>query len=118
MEDPHSFHMLDKLLHAQVYRLAFWQVAAKEINYRRFFDINELAAIRVEMPEVFHETHQLIFRLLTERKIAGLRIDHADGLRTPVITSAESIFDFIEIPYCYGTSATFRKRPAQNFLTL
>jgi (1->4)-alpha-D-glucan 1-alpha-D-glucosylmutase len=58
-------------------------VAAEEINYRRFFDINELAAIRVEIPEVFEDTHRLLFRLLAEGRISGLRIDHPDGLWDP-----------------------------------
>src|SRR5262249_28314888 len=67
----------------QAYRLAFWRVAAEEINYRRFFDINELAAIRMELPEVFRATHETLVRLLAEGKATGLRIDHPDGLRDP-----------------------------------
>lgn len=81
--DPRSFDLLDTLLAAQVYRVAFWRVAGEEINYRRFFDINELAAIRMENPHVFQETHKLIFRLIHERKVSGLRIDHPDGLYDP-----------------------------------
>ncbi|MFH1485027.1 MAG: malto-oligosyltrehalose synthase [Chloroflexota bacterium] len=81
--NPHSFDMLDALIDAQAYRLAFWRVAAEEINYRRFFDINDLAAVRVEQPEVFAATHQLVLRLLKEGKITGTRIDHADGLWDP-----------------------------------
>lgn len=81
--DPRSFDLLDALLAAQVYRLAYWRVAAEEINFRRFFDINELAAIRMEDPAVFQETHKLIFRLIRERKVTGLRIDHPDGLYEP-----------------------------------
>jgi (1->4)-alpha-D-glucan 1-alpha-D-glucosylmutase len=81
--DARSFDMLDRLLDAQAYRTAFWRVAAEEINYRRFFDINELAAIRVELPEVFRDTHELILRLLEEGRITGLRIDHPDGLWNP-----------------------------------
>src|SRR5262249_1581354 len=56
---PRSFDLLDGLVHDQVYRLAYWRVAGEEINYRRFFDINELAAIRMEDPRVFAETHRL-----------------------------------------------------------
>jgi (1->4)-alpha-D-glucan 1-alpha-D-glucosylmutase len=82
--DPRSFDLLDALLAAQVYRLAYWRVAAEEINYRRFFDINELAAIRMEDPTVFQETHKLIFRLIRDGTITGLRIDHPDGLYEPV----------------------------------
>jgi (1->4)-alpha-D-glucan 1-alpha-D-glucosylmutase len=80
---PHSFDLLDELLGAQAYRLAFWRVAADEINYRRFFDVNELAALSAEKPEVFAATHSLILRLLAEGKINGLRIDHLDGLYDP-----------------------------------
>jgi (1->4)-alpha-D-glucan 1-alpha-D-glucosylmutase len=81
--DPHSFDLLEHLLNDQSYRLAFWQVAADEINYRRFFDVNELAALSMEKPEVFADTHKLILRLLRERKVTGLRIDHPDGLYDP-----------------------------------
>ncbi len=80
---PESFDRLDELLAAQPYRLAFWRVAGEETNYRRFFDINELAAIRTETPEVFTATHELILRLLAEGKISGLRVDHPDGLWDP-----------------------------------
>jgi (1->4)-alpha-D-glucan 1-alpha-D-glucosylmutase len=81
--DGRSFDRLDELLGLQAYRPAYWRVATEEINYRRFFDINELAAIRTELPEVFAATHQLLFRLLAEGKVTGLRIDHPDGLRDP-----------------------------------
>src|SRR5215813_1794675 len=81
--DEKSFDLLDQLLSQQVYRLAYWRVASDEINYRRFFDVNELAAIRMEDPAVFHSSHQLIFHLLKERAVTGLRIDHVDGLYDP-----------------------------------
>jgi (1->4)-alpha-D-glucan 1-alpha-D-glucosylmutase len=81
--DPRSFDKLDELLNAQSYRLAFWRVAAEEINYRRFFDINDLAAIRVELPEVFDATHQLLLDLVRHGAVTGLRIDHPDGLYLP-----------------------------------
>ena len=81
--EPRSFDPLDELLAQQSYRLAFWRVASDEINYRRFFDINKLAAIRVELPAVFRSAHELIFRLLTEDKVSALRIDHPDGLWNP-----------------------------------
>jgi (1->4)-alpha-D-glucan 1-alpha-D-glucosylmutase len=84
IRDPSSFDLLDKLLDEQAYRPAFWRVAAEEINYRRFFDINELAAIRVDLPEVFQATHTLALRLLAEGKATGLRIDHPDGLWDPL----------------------------------
>jgi (1->4)-alpha-D-glucan 1-alpha-D-glucosylmutase len=78
-----SFDKLDQLLDAQAYRLSYWKVAAEEINYRRFFDVNELAAIRVENPVVFDTIHKLLFELLETRAVTGLRIDHVDGLRDP-----------------------------------
>jgi len=81
--DASSFDLLDRLMAAQAYRLAFWRVAGEEINYRRFFDINDLAAIRTEAPQVFQATHQLILRLIAEGKVTGLRVDHPDGLRDP-----------------------------------
>ncbi len=81
--DPQSFDLLDELLQQQAYRLAFWRVAANEINYRRFFDINDLAAICTEDPRVFEASHRLIFELLDEGTLTGLRIDHPDGLYDP-----------------------------------
>ncbi len=81
--DPKSFDLLDELLSYQVYRLAHWRVASEEINYRRFFDINELAAIHMEDPAVFRSSHQLILQLVKEGAVTGLRIDHVDGLYDP-----------------------------------
>jgi (1->4)-alpha-D-glucan 1-alpha-D-glucosylmutase len=81
--DPRSFDKLDELLNAQSYRLAFWRVAAEEINYRRFFDVNDLAAIRMELPEVFEAAHQLVLDLVRTGAVTGLRIDHPDGLYLP-----------------------------------
>jgi (1->4)-alpha-D-glucan 1-alpha-D-glucosylmutase len=83
--DPRSFDRLDTLIEAQPYRLAFWRVASEEINYRRFFDINDLAAIRIELPQVFHDTHELTLRLVAAGHISGLRIDHPDGLWNPAV---------------------------------
>ncbi len=82
-EDPRSFDLLDELLSEQAYRVAFWRVAGEEINYRRFFDVNELAAIRMEDPTVFAETHRLVFRLVGAGQVTGLRVDHPDGLYAP-----------------------------------
>jgi (1->4)-alpha-D-glucan 1-alpha-D-glucosylmutase len=82
-DDPHSFDQLDAMLSDQAYRLSSWHVAADEVNYRRFFDINDLAAIRVEDPEVFTEVHATVFRLVEAGHITGLRIDHVDGLLDP-----------------------------------
>jgi (1->4)-alpha-D-glucan 1-alpha-D-glucosylmutase len=81
--DSRSFDALDTLLNAQAYRLVYWRVASEEINYRRFFDVNTLAAIRIEVPEVFAATHRLIFDFLREEQAFGLRIDHPDGLLDP-----------------------------------
>jgi (1->4)-alpha-D-glucan 1-alpha-D-glucosylmutase len=81
--DPRSFDSLDELLNAQSYRLAFWRVAAEEINYRRFFDVNDLAAIRVELPKVFDAVHRLLLELVNTGAVTGLRIDHPDGLYLP-----------------------------------
>ena len=78
-----SFDILDTILSEQPYYLAFWQVASDEINYRRFFDINDMAAVRTENLQVFADTHRLTFQLLAEGLIAGLRIDHPDGLWNP-----------------------------------
>jgi (1->4)-alpha-D-glucan 1-alpha-D-glucosylmutase len=75
---------LHQLLEQQAYRLANWRVAGDEINYRRFFDINELAGLRTEEPEVFSATHSLVLSLVQSGVIDGLRIDHADGLYDPV----------------------------------
>ena len=81
--DPHSFDRLHVLLDAQPYRLASWRTSAEEINYRRFFDVNDLVGLRMENPEVFAETHCLIRSLLAAQQVTGLRIDHCDGMFNP-----------------------------------
>jgi (1->4)-alpha-D-glucan 1-alpha-D-glucosylmutase len=81
--DPTSFDTLDNLLNTQPYRLAYWRVATDEINYRRFFDINDMVAVRIEEPRAFEDVHRLAFKLLGEGKVTGLRIDHPDGLWDP-----------------------------------
>jgi (1->4)-alpha-D-glucan 1-alpha-D-glucosylmutase len=81
--DPRSFDLLQRLLDAQAYRLAFWRVAGEEINYRRFFDVNGLAAIRMEDPSVFADAHRLVLALLRDGFATGLRLDHPDGLYAP-----------------------------------
>lgn len=81
--EPKSFDLLDNLLSRQVYRLSHWMVATEEINYRRFFGIYSLGAIRMEDPRVFQETQELIFKLIKDGKVTGLRIDHLDGLYNP-----------------------------------
>jgi 4-alpha-glucanotransferase/(1->4)-alpha-D-glucan 1-alpha-D-glucosylmutase len=82
-DEPSSFDALHELLDAQPYRVAFWRVAQDEINYRRFFDINDLAALRQEGDKVFEATHRFIISLVNEGAIDGLRIDHPDGLYDP-----------------------------------
>jgi (1->4)-alpha-D-glucan 1-alpha-D-glucosylmutase len=74
---------LHALLERQFYRLAYWRVAADEINYRRFFDVNDLAALRQEDEEVFEATHDYVLTLAAQGKVDGLRIDHSDGLNDP-----------------------------------
>lgn len=81
--EPMSFDRLERLLAEQAYRLSYWRVAADEINYRRFFDINDLAAIRAEEPEVFQLVHALPFDLIRQGYVSGLRVDHPDGLFDP-----------------------------------
>jgi (1->4)-alpha-D-glucan 1-alpha-D-glucosylmutase len=78
-----DFGALHELLESQAYRLAYWRVASDEINYRRFFSINELAGIRMEDEEVFEATHGLVLELLKRGRVEGLRIDHPDGLYDP-----------------------------------
>ena len=83
--EPHAggFDALDRLLDAQSYRLSSFRTAGEEINYRRFFAINELAAVRQEVPEVFAAAHDLLLRLLAAGAVTGMRIDHPDGLWDP-----------------------------------
>jgi (1->4)-alpha-D-glucan 1-alpha-D-glucosylmutase len=80
---PETFQPLHALLEDQAYRLAYWRVASSEINYRRFFDINQLAGLRMEHGEVFEATHRLLLRLIAERKVQGVRLDHIDGMYDP-----------------------------------
>ncbi|MFP5247038.1 MAG: malto-oligosyltrehalose synthase, partial [Thermoanaerobaculia bacterium] len=79
-----DFDLLDRLLAAQWYRLAYWRIASETINYRRFFDVTDLVGVRVENPEVFELRNRIILDLIAEGKITGVRIDHIDGLYEPV----------------------------------
>ncbi|MCC7031294.1 MAG: malto-oligosyltrehalose synthase [Acidobacteria bacterium] len=81
--DPRSFDALHDLLEQQAYRLAYWRTAADEINYRRFFDVNDLAGLRVEDPGVFDHIHEMVLQLVADGKVTGLRLDHIDGLADP-----------------------------------
>ncbi len=80
---PESFDALDKILSDQRFKLSFWRVASQEINYRRFFTINEIIALRSDLEEVFDHTHALILDLAARGDVTGLRIDHIDGLKDP-----------------------------------
>lgn len=80
---PASIEWVDRLLGDQFFRLSYWKVAVEEINYRRFFNINDLISLKVEDRSVFEATHALIFQLIQEGKISGIRIDHIDGLHDP-----------------------------------
>ncbi|MEZ5287379.1 MAG: malto-oligosyltrehalose synthase [Vicinamibacterales bacterium] len=80
---PATFDRLHELLEMQAYRLASWRTASDEINYRRFFDVNELAGLRVEDPQVFDDIHRLLLDLAGRGLITGLRLDHIDGLSDP-----------------------------------
>lgn len=82
-DQPESFRKLVELLEAQPYRPSFWRVALDEINYRRFFDVNDLAALATERPEVFQAIHAKPFEWLRQGYLCGLRIDHIDGLLDP-----------------------------------
>ena len=81
--NPESFENLHELIKTQSYRLAYWRVAADDINYRRFFDINDLAGLRQENEAVFEQTHRFILELVKQGKVNGLRVDHPDGLYDP-----------------------------------
>src|SRR5947209_4296421 len=79
-----TFVLLDQLLSDQAYALAFWRTANQEINYRRFFTINDLVGLRVEGPMTFEAIHSVVLRLATKGMVTGFRVDHIDGLRDPV----------------------------------
>ncbi|GET40404.1 malto-oligosyltrehalose synthase [Microseira wollei NIES-4236] len=81
--NPESFNPLDSLLNEQFYRLAFWKVGAEEINYRRFFTVNELISVKIQEIKIFHKAHDLVSQLIEQGKVTGLRIDHIDGLYDP-----------------------------------
>lgn len=82
--EPRSFDRLDRLLAGQAYRLAFWRVATEAVGYRRFFDVSDLVAVRVEDEAVFLATHARILELARSGTVTGLRIDHIDGLYNPL----------------------------------
>jgi (1->4)-alpha-D-glucan 1-alpha-D-glucosylmutase len=108
--DARSFDALHELLEKQHYRLAYWKNASDEINYRRFFDVNSLAALSMERQEVFDDTHALIFRLLDAGQLDGLRIDHPDGLYDP-----KQYFQRLQKRYAQGTGGA-PTRPASLYI--
>lgn len=93
---------VDKVLEAQHYLLTFWRKGARGLNYRRFFDIDTLAAVQMDEPGVFEETHALVLELIRAGKLQGLRIDHIDGLRDPggylerLAAESEGIYTVVE----------------------
>ncbi len=95
-----SFDALHDLLDRQAYRLAYWRTAAETINYRRFFDINDLAALATEREDVFEAVHALTFKLVDEGKVSGLRVDHPDGLYDP-----RGYFERLQKTYARGAGA-------------
>ncbi|HEQ98958.1 MAG TPA: malto-oligosyltrehalose synthase [candidate division Zixibacteria bacterium] len=82
-EDKSGIEALDELIGEQLFRLSFWKVATEEINYRRFFTVNDLICVNIRSKKVMEHTHQLIFKMLDQEKFTGLRIDHIDGLFDP-----------------------------------
>jgi (1->4)-alpha-D-glucan 1-alpha-D-glucosylmutase len=105
---PESFDALHELLEEQAYRLAYWRTAAHEINYRRFFDINSLAGLRVEDPHVFTAIHGLLSQLLRDGVVTGVRVDHPDGLFDP-----ERYFEMLQdlAAQAWGISRRSGSRP-------
>lgn len=83
MGRPESFDLLDSLLSQQLFRLSFWSAASQEINYRRFFTINNLISLRIERQEVFDHVHSMLLRMAAQGEVTGIRVDHIDGLYDP-----------------------------------
>lgn len=81
--EPKSFVLLKQMLDMQFYRLSSWREGIKSLNYRRFFDISDLAGVRVEDRKVFEATHALLWKLARQGKVTGTRVDHIDGLKDP-----------------------------------
>ena len=110
---PDSMAGLDTLLEAQPYRLVYWRAAADEINYRRFFDINALAALRMEQPGAFEATHRLALELAATGKVDGLRIDHPDGLADPA-----AYFEHVQSRYAELTGQDARNIRLPLYMTV
>ncbi len=99
--DPRSYDALHDLLNAQPYRLAYWRTSSEQINYRRFFDVNDLVGLRMENPEVFARTHTLIRKMLADGDVTGLRIDHCDGMFNPRVY-LERLQQLCAAARCFG----------------
>ncbi len=99
--DARSFDKLHTLLEAQPYRLAYWRTSSEQINYRRFFDVNDLVGLRMENPEVFARTHSLIRKMLADGDVTGLRIDHCDGMFNPRVY-LERLQQLCAAAKCFG----------------
>ncbi len=110
--EPASFDALDRLMACQAYRLADWRVASDDVNYRRFFDVNTLAGVRMEQPHVFDATHRLVLRWLQGGQLAALRIDHPDGLSDP-----QRYFERLQSHYA-GAAAIQGREPQALYLVV
>ncbi|MGR4870183.1 malto-oligosyltrehalose synthase [Variovorax sp. LARHSF232] len=111
LNGPEGHDALHALLEAQAWRLAYWRCAADEINYRRFFDVNELAALRTEREDVFEATHGQALELAAKGWIDGLRIDHPDGLADPA-----AYFDRLQAGYAARVEAAGRDAAAPLYV--
>jgi (1->4)-alpha-D-glucan 1-alpha-D-glucosylmutase len=109
--EPHSFDRLHELLEQQPYRLASWKTSSEQINYRRFFDVNDLVGLRMENPEVFAATHGLIRELLAADDITGVRIDHCDGMFDPR-TYLVRLQELYVAAICFGGKSTEAQQPS------
>ncbi|MPZ42716.1 MAG: malto-oligosyltrehalose synthase [Betaproteobacteria bacterium] len=102
--EPDRFRALHELLDAQAYRLAYWRVAGDDINYRRFFDINDLAALRMENDAAFEATHRFVLELAAAGQVDGLRIDHPDGLFEPARYFRKLQERYIQLAFAAGSA--------------
>jgi (1->4)-alpha-D-glucan 1-alpha-D-glucosylmutase len=112
-EDGQSFSALDHLLEVQPYRLSYWRVASDEINYRRFFDVTDLAALSTERQEVFDAVHEKLFELLMRDGVDGLRIDHPDGLYDP-----KQYLDRLQLQYRLRAARHLMEQHADQYIDL
>jgi (1->4)-alpha-D-glucan 1-alpha-D-glucosylmutase len=115
---PSSFDVLEAFAQRQPYRMAYWRVAADEINSRRFFDINDMAAVRNELPNVFNDAHRKLFALLQAGLVTGVRLDHPDGLWNPPVYYLSLQEGYVRARAAYYTeSETARSAVSGTFAT-